>query len=143
MVMAHGDGIWSDSRKFRFLRRLFRNRFCQRLFASIHPRWTVPFAYAWSNHSRVSGSAPHVIEREEGRMKRNLEGLRAFCEKYLQDHPDCRYFLFGHLHKLIRQPITESSEMIVLGDWLKIFSYAEFDGEKMTLHQFEPTVSNL
>ena len=112
MVMAHGDGVWIDSRKFRIIRSLFRNRFCQRLFAGIHPRWTVPFAYAWSNHSRESGNVSEVGNRGEeqsGRMERNIEGYRSFCKSYLLKAPDCRYFLFGHLHRLIREKIGSHS----------------------------------
>lgn len=137
MVMEHGDGIWSDSRKFRILRKLFRNRLCQRLFSALHPRWTVPFAYAWSNHSRVTGQNPRLTAKEESRLERNLDGLRDFCRAYLSEHPGCRYFLFGHLHKLIEEEVAEGCEMIVLGEWLSLFSYAEFDGSKMTLHRFE------
>lgn len=137
MVMAHGDGIWSDSRKFRILRHLFRNRFCQRLFSAVHPRWTVPFAYSWSNHSRESGKDSRIVERENQRMARNVAGLRGFCEGYLVANPECRYFLFGHLHRLIRERVGESGEMIVLGDWLTLFSYAEYDGEEMRLHRYE------
>ncbi|MDE7343684.1 MAG: UDP-2,3-diacylglucosamine diphosphatase, partial [Muribaculaceae bacterium] len=73
MVMAHGDGVWQASRKFRFLRGLFRNKVCQHLFSAIHPRWTVPFAYAWSRHSRHSGT-PELERREADRQRRKAEG---------------------------------------------------------------------
>ncbi|MDE6009965.1 MAG: UDP-2,3-diacylglucosamine diphosphatase [Muribaculaceae bacterium] len=151
MVMAHGDGVWQETRKFRFLRSLFRNKVCQKLFSSIHPRWTVPFAYSWSRHSRETGGADKgstSCEVRDLRMQRNIAGLRAFCEKWLKNHPGYRYFLFGHLHELIRETITPDSdkhesatqaEMIVLGEWLTLFSYAVFDGREMRLERYDPT----
>lgn len=141
MVMAHGDGIWQESRKFKMLRNLFRNKFCQRLFSSIHPRWTVPFAYSWSHHSRESGGFESVVKIEgnckSDRIGRNLEGLTSFCQDYLVKEPECRYFLFGHLHEVVEEKIGEKSEMIILGDWITHFSYAVFDGKCMEVNYFE------
>ena len=52
--ISHGDGLGRLSTGFRFLRGLFRNRFCQRLYSAIHPGLTVPFAHRWSASSRMS-----------------------------------------------------------------------------------------
>lgn len=38
--LSHGDGLGRLPRGFRFIRSMFRNRTCQRLFSAIHPRWT-------------------------------------------------------------------------------------------------------
>ena len=38
--LGHGDEVDYRSKAFRFLRTLFRNKFCQWLYAGIHPRWT-------------------------------------------------------------------------------------------------------
>ena len=141
IVMAHGDGVWQSSWRFSLLRGLFRNKVCQRLFAGIHPRWTVPFAYSWSRHSRHSGT-PELIRREAERCRRKSEGgglpenvarLRRFSEEYAGGHPGCGYFLYGHLHQLIRERMACGAEMIVLGEWLTLFSYAVFDGREMSL----------
>ena len=45
--LSHGDNVGKLERSFRFLRALFRNRFCQKLYAAIHPRWTVGFVHNW------------------------------------------------------------------------------------------------
>lgn len=143
MVMAHGDGVWQQTRKFKMLRSLFRNRVCQRLFAGIHPRWTVPFAYAWSHHSRENGGTDYRRDVREGahqaQIERNVAGLKSFCQDYLTKQPDVRFFLFGHLHVLLRERLTDKAEMIVLGEWLTLFSYAVFDGERMELRYYNST----
>lgn len=46
--LSHGDNVGKRPMTFRFLRKIFRNRFCQYLYAAIHPRWTVAFALRWS-----------------------------------------------------------------------------------------------
>ena len=46
--LGHGDEVDYRSKAFRFLRTLFRNKFCQWLYAGIHPRWTFGFALGWS-----------------------------------------------------------------------------------------------
>ena len=57
--LSHGDGVGRLPASFRFLRATFRNKVCQKLYAAIHPRWTIPFAHRWSNHSRdFENSAP-------------------------------------------------------------------------------------
>lgn len=131
-VMGHGDGLGRLPRSFKLLRGLFRNKLCQRMFSAIHPRWTVPFAYAWSRKSRkVDGPA----DCDADRMLRNV---REFSKQYLSEHPDINYFIFGHLHLLVDEKIEASSDarMIVLGEWIKTFSYGEFDGKNFQLKLF-------
>lgn len=52
--LAHGDGVGRHEWSFALIRGIFRNKFCQWLFAAVHPRWTIPFAHRWSSHSRRS-----------------------------------------------------------------------------------------
>lgn len=144
MVMAHGDGIRQQDWKFSMLRRFFRNRFCQWLYSGIHPRWTVPFANAWSRQSRIKGERELNIREADRKIREitgaklpdNITRLENFSENYLKCHPGCRYFLFGHLHQLVRRKISGGSELIVLGDWINEFSYAEYDGEQMLINHF-------
>lgn len=129
--MTHGDGIGKLKPSFKFLRRLFRNKTCQRLFSGIHPRWTVPFAYNWSRHSRkVEGPS-------EEDARRMLTNIRDFSKEYLIANPDVNFFIYGHLHLFLREEIEERSEMIVLGEWISTFSYAVWDGNKLLLSCYE------
>lgn len=146
-LLSHGDGIPPLPASFRMIRRLFRNRICQRLFAGIHPRWTVPFAHRWSRHSRATGMPP---------MQKShplLQNLVDFSKRHAAKNPGTAYYIFGHLHILHRRRLETSviselseyseqknlsaPELIVLGEWLHTFSYAVFDGVKLSLHRFE------
>lgn len=129
--LSHGDGIGSLKPGFKIIRSLFRNKFCQWLFASIHPRWTVPFAHRWSSSSRdFSGEVPQFAGGEK-------EPFVAFAREYLKKEEHIDYFVFGHRHVMVDYPLEEESHLIILGDWIHHFSYGMFDGENFTLHKFE------
>lgn len=127
--LAHGDGIGKPPRYFRLMRALFRNRFCQHLYAAIHPRWTVPFALCWSRGSRTGGG-----------QEKSGEGLKRM-EQWARDwaalHPETDYFVFGHLHRAEDVDLGDGRRLVVLGDWISLMTYAEFDGEALRLRHWE------
>ncbi len=130
--MSHGDAVGRLKPSFRMLRALFRNKFCQRMFAGIHPRWTVPFAYNWSRHSRKLDAAPSQQDAE-----RMLSGLTTFSREAHRSNPELEYFLFGHVHLFERVQVEPGCEMIVLGEWLSTYSYALWNGSQLSLHIYE------
>lgn len=129
-VMEHGDGVGQLPRTFRALRALFRCRPAQRLFAAIHPRWTVGFAHSWSAHSRKTGgyvSSPRLTD-----------GVIEFARQYNASRPHSEqadYFIFGHLHTMLDCSLSPSSHarVLVIGDWISHFSYAVWDGSELKL----------
>ncbi|MDR0994963.1 MAG: UDP-2,3-diacylglucosamine diphosphatase [Tannerella sp.] len=124
--LGHGDEMDRRSRSYRFLRALFRNRFCQILYSGIHPRWTFGFALGWSLRSRKGG-----LKEETG------DYLVDFASHYLLQHPDIDYFVFGHLHILLDQALPPTSRLLVIGDWMRHFSYVEWDGGQLSLRRFK------
>lgn len=130
--MTHGDGVGKLKPSFSFLRKLFRSKVCQKLFSGIHPRWTVPFAYNWSRHSRKQEGPS---ETDEIRM---LANIRENNIEMLKKEPDIDYFIYGHLHILLKENVPSSrAEMAVLGEWIKTFSYGVFDGNQFRLLRWD------
>jgi UDP-2,3-diacylglucosamine hydrolase len=127
--LAHGDGLGDDSRSFHLLRKVFHSRFLRKCFSAIHPRWTIPLAHAWSNSSRENGGVQPYLGEDR-------EYLIRFAKEKLSAVPDINYFVFGHRHILLDLPIAEQSRIIMLGDWITLFSYAVFDGERVGLKTF-------
>lgn len=127
IFMAHGDGVGKQKASFRIIRALFRNKICQRAFSAIHPRWTVPFAYKWSRHSRAEGEARGLPEDHV------LDGLRNFSMEYHKTHPEIEVFMFGHVHVFTKEKIADDCEMIVLGEWIRTFSYVKMDGKGLVM----------
>ena len=129
--LAHGDGLGKTSPGFRFIRSMFRSKVCQFLFSGIHPRWTVPFAYGWSRKSRLDGEKKGVPD------EKLLCNLKCFVKEYYETHPEINYFVFGHIHVFSREKISSNCEMIVLGEWIKTFSYARLGEGKMELFKLK------
>jgi len=127
--LAHGDGLGDDSRSFRFVRAFFHNRTCQRLFALIHPSFGIWLAHKWARHSRLRELRHPVPFLGEER-----EHLVVFSKKYISEHPETDFLIFGHRHIMLDLQLTHSNRMIILGDWLQHFSYAEFDGKTLILN---------
>lgn len=128
--LAHGDGVGKQPRSFRMLRSLFRNRFCQKLYSAIHPRWTIPFALSWSNSSRKGDDEYPEYKGEEN------EFLEIFANDYLKSHK-VDYFVFGHRHIMLDKKLQGGATLVVLGDWLHYCSYAVWDGNNLALKSFQ------
>lgn len=131
-LLSHGDGIGYQSFGFRIIRSIFRNRICQCLYSAIHPRWTIPFAYSWSNHSRKTGTKSDEYDTA---TQNALLSYRRFANEYNDLHPDAKidYFVFGHLHTLLDEELKNGARLIVLGDWIKLFSFAKYSYGNLTI----------
>ena len=128
--MTHGDGVGKMKASFKFLRGLFRNKACQKAFSAIHPRWTVPFAYNWSRHSRQKGEERGLPDEFL------LRNLKEFTRDYHAVHPEVDFFIYGHVHVLSREVIAPGCEMVVLGEWIHTFSYAIFRDDTLELRKW-------
>lgn len=131
--LAHGDGLGDPDPKFRFLRVVFHNKTCQRLFSAIHPRWAMSFGLKWAAHSRLKhdaegGDPPYMGE--------DKEHLVLYAKEYLRSHPNINYFIFGHRHIELDLLMTRQSRVLILGDWVSQFTYAVFDGENLFLENY-------
>lgn len=133
--MEHGDAVGKLKPMFKMMRSAFRNRVCQKLFAAIHPRWTVPFANNWSSHSRKAGGYQPRFDGED------KEPFIEFARSYNQAAEDkVDFFIFGHRHIMLDYKMENDARVIVLGDWVNHFSYAVFDEGKLSLKQFEEAI---
>ncbi len=131
--LGHGDEVDDRSLSFRLIRAIFRNRFCQWLYAGIHPRWTFGFALGWSHSSRKSGLEKQAVRTYKGD---DSAYLVRFATDYLQTHPNIRFFLFGHCHVMLDKALSSGCRLLVTGDWMTLFSYIEWDGETLALRSF-------
>lgn len=128
--MAHGDGLGHDALAFKILRRIFHSKTARVPYAAIHPRWTVGFAQRWSTHNRKI----HVTPQYFGEDK---EHAVLFAKEQLKETPAINFFVFGHRHIMLDLMLSQTSRVIILGDWIDYFSYGVFDGENFTLEMFE------
>lgn len=127
--IGHGDGIGPGDRGYKIMKRIFNGRFNQWLFSLLHPHIAFGLANFFSKNSRMANE-------EETFLGENKEWQILFAkEKLKTEHID--YFIFGHRHIAVQIALTENTEFINLGDWIKYNSYAMFDGTKTELKYFE------
>ena len=123
-VLAHGDRIGYRKLSFKFICRLFRNRLCQKLYASVHPRWTVSIAHKWSSSSRGGNGDSMSLEQFERFIIDNAKSLDTQAD----------YIVMGHYHVLLNRKIENTNtSVIVLGDWIDNNSYGCYDGKNFIL----------
>ena len=124
--LFHGDGVARRDVGYRVLKRILRSSLNQRIFRWIHPDWGIPFARLVSGSSRKYTNQMNHL-RDEG-------DYIAFAEKKFDQGFD--YVLMGHRHNPLCH-VRDRHKYINLGDWISLFSYAEFNGKDLCLKYFE------
>ncbi|MBK5285890.1 MAG: UDP-2,3-diacylglucosamine diphosphatase [Bacteroidia bacterium] len=128
--IAHGDGLGPGDHGYKFIKKVFASKVCQWLFARIHPNLGIRLANYWSGKSRIATGT-----LEEKYLGDEKEFLVVYSKEILtKEHFD--YLIFGHRHLPLDVPINRS-RYINLGDWVKYFTYAVFDGNDLKVLKFE------
>jgi UDP-2,3-diacylglucosamine hydrolase len=128
--LHHGDGLGPGDKKYKLLRKVFRNPVCQRLFALVPPRIGLGIGNWWSGRSRIGSSKEEVFESV------GQEWLAVYAREMLLKTP-MDYFIFGHRHLPLEIDLDGKSKYINLGEWINFNSYAVFDGQDLRLDYFE------
>ena len=130
-LVGHGDGLGPGDHGYKFIKKIFRNKFSRFLFGIFPPYIGMGIADYFSRKSRAqTGSKDEVFMGEE------KEWLVTYCREKLQkQHYD--YFIFGHRHLPLDIKLNDNSRYINLGDWIKYDSYAVFDGNELSLKYYK------
>lgn len=123
--ISHGDGLGPYDKTYNILKKVFRNRILQFLFKLIHPDFGIFLAKKWSSSSRKKHKYSDVINYED-------EWLVRYSRSVLEN-TDVDFFIFGHRHIPFQYKLNDKSTFTNIGDWLKSYSYAVFDGERLEL----------
>lgn len=128
--VGHGDGLGPGDHGYKFIKKIFRNKFCQWLFGQLHPTWGMSLANYFSRKSRKKTGASDAVFLGD-----DNEWLVIFSREVLaKEHYD--YFIFGHRHLPLTIKLNDNAEYINLGDWITHFTYAVFDGNKVELKKW-------
>ena len=129
--LGHGDGLGPGDSKYKMLKKIFRSRLCQWFFGTLHPAWGIGLANYFSRKSRVK-----TMKTDKHFLGENREWLIIFSREVLaKEHYD--YFIFGHRHFPLDFTLNSKSRYINLGDWIRDFTYAYFDGNELYLEKWE------
>lgn len=125
--IGHGDGLGPGDKGYKFLKKVFANKFCQWCFERLHPNFGIWLAEISSRSSRAkSGEADKEFQGEEN------EWLVAYCKEILQkEHFDM--FVFGHRHLPLEIKLNERSKYYNLGEWINYCTYLEVSENSIEL----------
>ncbi len=128
--LAHGDEFMTSNKKFNILRKIFHSKMAQVLFGLIPPRIGQTFGYWWSAKNRTKLEGWDTSYKGE-----DQEEIVKYAKAY-QSEPPIDYFVFGHRHIDLHLQLKNESQVVILGDFVHLFTYAVFDGERLNLEFF-------
>jgi UDP-2,3-diacylglucosamine hydrolase len=131
-LIGHGDGLGPGDHGYKFIKSVFSNKVSQWFFRWIHPDIGIRIANYFSRKSRIAtGETDNIYHGDE------KERLIVYSrEKLKEKHYD--YFIFGHRHLPLEIKIAENSTYFNLGDWIRYYTYVEFDGNTCVLKKQQP-----
>ena len=125
--LAHGDGLYVDKKGFGIIRKVFHSRLAQKLFRLVPAELGQEFGYRWSKSNREK-----ILHIENKFLGEENENLVVYAKEYSKNH-DVDFMIFGHRHIALDLQLQNKKRVVVLGDFVGIFSYGVFDGENFSL----------
>jgi UDP-2,3-diacylglucosamine hydrolase len=129
-LIGHGDGLGPGDHGYKRLKKIFRNPVCQWMFGILPPVIGMGLANYLSRRSRAqTGSSEEIFRGAE------KEWLIIYCKEVLNQR-NIDFFVFGHRHLAIDYRL-DNSRYINLGDWIRYYTYAVFEGNDLVLKSFK------
>ena len=139
--LAHGDGLGPGDKGYKFLKKVFEFKPNQFLFNWLHPDIGARMGLYFSQKSRLANIAK--FKKKPVKIALKDEMLVQYVKRKTEQNPDIDFFIFGHRHIPLQEKIGDKAEIIILGDWIYLFSYGVFENGKMSLKYFELDGANL
>lgn len=131
LLVGHGDGLGPGDHGYKRLKKIFRNPVCKWLFGALPPVVGMGLANFLSRRSRAQTGGTEEIFLGEDK-----EWLIIYSKEVLEKKK-IDFFVFGHRHLPIDYRLGDNSRYINLGDWIRYYTYAVFDGEDMKLLSYK------
>jgi UDP-2,3-diacylglucosamine hydrolase len=129
--IAHGDGLGPGDHRYKFIKSVFRNRFSQWLFGILPPYMGMGLANFLSRRSRAQTGVSEEIFLGEDK-----EWLIMYSKEMVKKK-NFDFFVFGHRHLPIDFRLSNGARYINLGDWIRYYTYAVFDGDRLELKSYK------
>lgn len=117
--LGHGDGLAKGDNGYKLLKWFFYNKFMQKVFSCIHPRWALPIASAWSSSNRLAKGSIYKFKGEQ-------EPLYKYSAE-IEKSTKIDYFIFGHFHTPGEAITPNGAKFYILGEWIHGCEYLMFD----------------
>ena len=145
LFLAHGDGIGNSSRGDRALKSLLRSPLTIELFSWIHPDVGAAIAKWVSGRSREKSNSKFETQNQKQNQQSNVNISNDYLEMKVQEtfHFAKKKFeegfdgvVCGHIH-LPRIYDEKGKTFLILGDWIRYFSYGVLTDGKLFLEYFK------
>ncbi len=132
--LGHGDDIGCD-KWYHMMMWAFHNKFLQACYRWVHPDLAGLIATTWSRKSRKGHDAD---EAQKGRnTDPEKEKQIKYARRLVAEGSDADYFIFGHRHEIFDTWAGQDGQrVLVIGDWIRNFSYAVFDGTDVRICKY-------
>ena len=130
--LAHGDGLDAEDKGFKFIRKVFHSDLAQKMFRYFPAQLGQQFGYNWSKNNRLKH-----LKYENKFLGEDKEEIVIFSKKYAAEHKDIDFLIFGHRHIALDLQIRDQKRVVILGDFVSLFSYGVFDGENFWLEYLD------
>jgi UDP-2,3-diacylglucosamine hydrolase len=131
ILVGHGDGLGPGDHGYKRLKKIFRNPACKWVFGVLPPVVGVGLANFLSQKSRAQTGTT-----EEKFLGEDKEWLIIYAKEVLKQKK-IDFFVFGHRHLAIDHRLPGGSRYINLGDWIRYYTYAVYDGQEMKLLSYQ------
>ena len=135
-LIGHGDGQGHLDKNYDLLRRIFRSKINQRLFALAPSSLTFPIAYRWSDSNKTK----HAKQDTMHYLGYEREGIVQYCFEKM-NHEQLDYCVFGHRHTPLVMTLKNGrgglATYVNTGDWLLNRNYAVYSFEEHTLKLYD------
>ena len=128
VLVRHGDGIGPGDRGYKLLKRLLRHRVTIGAARLLHP----DLLYA------IARRADRVSHAHTSRRTIDTRRLDAAAREAFDLGFDA--LVMGHVHTQVHKQL-DGGELVVLGDWLDLFSYATLENGAFTTARWHAPAS--
>lgn len=126
IYFTHGDLHTTNDSKYKLLRSIIRMPITRKLFAMIHPDWSLALGKALSRSSRLKRIS-HTIQQQK------KMGLEQYAESLLNEYD---FVVMGHTHEPCIIPMGKGV-YANCGDWLINHSYVKIIDGNLEVCTFE------
>ncbi len=134
LYLSHGDGLGPGDHGYKFIKKLFRNRFAQWLYARLHPNFAVWLALFFSKKSRYSNQVKNSANAL--RERKLTENQIIHAKNVLKTLP-VDSFIFGHQHSPLNENIGNSVVVYNIGNWINDFTYLKMERGEIQNYTFK------
>jgi UDP-2,3-diacylglucosamine hydrolase len=129
-LIGHGDGVCKKKEgNYLLLKKLLHHPWSQFIYRQLHPDVGLRLA---DYFSRLGPK--HKYDNLQMKADEEEYQLIFANETLKQTHYD--FILFGHRHIPLSKKLASNALFVNLGDWISHYSYAEFDGNDVSLKKY-------